>query len=205
LMAVDRGRHVLVEGADPNDFSPGKKQCRWCRAPATGCAARLKFVENEIRSDFETIHAAPPVAPRDSVKLAAAYVAVPLIEQWCAAVIAEMQRRVTEGEQILGPDGKPYKYTAGKEGARAWTDAKMAEEALLGQLGPKAYSEPKLITAPVAAKLLNKKATATLWTDLFEPLISRPRGRPILVLGSDPRPVFTDVATADDFDDVAAE
>jgi hypothetical protein len=91
----------------------------------------------------------------------------------------------------------------GKEGARKWIDETAAEAALTGQIGPKAYSQPKLITAPQAAKILKTKKTEALWADVFEPLISRPRGRPILTIGSDSRPTFTGSATADDFEDIS--
>jgi hypothetical protein len=57
-----------------------------------------------------------------------------------------------------------------------------------------------LLTAPAAGKILDKKATKKIWTDLFEPLISRPHGQPILVLGSNPQPAFTGAATAEDFE-----
>jgi len=196
VAANARASHLISEY-----FQPGAKQCRWCRAK-TRCQALEKFIADEVRADFETIAATGATIPAKSTDLATAYVAVPLIEQWCVAVKAEMQRRVADGESIIGPDGKPYKYVEGKEGARKWRDEKTAEEALLGQLPrEKVYTEPKVITAPVAAKLLNKKATAALWTDIFEPLISRPRGQPILVMGSDDRPAFTGVAKTDDFQD----
>jgi hypothetical protein len=205
LFAIERARHVLADAAGAADFKPGKKQCRWCRAPATGCAARLKFVEDNIRADFETIAATGAPVPGYVKELADAYAAVPFIAQWCAAVVAEVQKRVTAGDEIIGPDGKPYKYVEGQEGKRSWTDKVAAEAALVGQLGPKAYSEPALLTAPAAGKLLDKKATKAIWTDVFVPLINRPRGQPILVMGSDDRPAFTGDAKAEDFQDEIAQ
>src|SRR5208282_4206498 len=133
--------------------------------------------------------------------LAKAYVAVPLIELWCANVKAEMQKRVAAGEKILGPDGQPYKFVEGKEGARKWIDMIQAEAALVGQLGPQAYTPPALLTAPAAGKILDKAKSKQLWKDVFEPLISRPRGKPILTFGSDTRPTFSGEAKTDDFED----
>ena len=201
-IAVDIAKACI---ANPNStyadghMRPGKRQCRWCRAPSTACKARTKYVQDEIRADFETIAAEQPKVPTDNTKLASAFGAVPFIRQWCATVEAEVTRLVADGKEIIGPDGKPFKFVEGKEGARKWIDETAAEAALTGQLGPKAYSQPKLITAPAAAKILKNKA---LWTDIFEPLISRPRGRPILTLGSDSRPTFTGSATAEDFEDI---
>ena len=185
-------------------LNPGEKQCRWCRAKAR-CPALAKFVSNEVKADFDEIQVEPIAPPVKHDELAKAYAAVPLIQQWCAAVEAELASRVAGGAQIEGPDGKPFKFVEGKQGARAWTDEKAAEALLVGQLGPKAYSEPKLLTAPAAAKVLDKKATKALWADVFEPLIKRPQGKPILALGSDPRPPFTGAASADDFNEPLCE
>ena len=185
-------------------LNPGKKQCRWCRAKAR-CPALLKSVQDETYSDFEDVEAQPPAMPgpvSDSKKLARAYAMIPLIEQWVDAVTAEMQQRVTNGQQIIGPDGKPYKYVEGKEGARKWKDEAAAESALAGQLSPdQMYTPRKVITAPAAAKLLKKKKTEAMWNDVFEPLIARPRGKPILTIGSDSRPVYSGALTSDDYED----
>jgi hypothetical protein len=202
IIAVDIAREAIRNPCSTyadSHMVPGQRQCRWCRAPSTACKARTKYVQDEIRADFETIAADEPKVPTDNAKLASAFGAVPFIRQWCATVDAEVTRLVADGKEIIGPDGKPFKFVEGKEGARKWIDEKAAEAALTGQLGPKAYSAPKLITAPAAAKILKNKA---LWTDVFEPLISRPRGRPILTLGSDSRPTFTGSATAEDFEDI---
>jgi hypothetical protein len=134
-------------------------------------------------------------------KLATAFAAVPLIEQWCKDVKQEVWKMVTEGKEIIGPDGNPYKFVEGKEGDRKWKDPIAAAVALELQIGPKAYTEPKVITAPAAAKILGKKKTELLWNDIFVPLITRPRGRAILTLGSDERPAFSGESTTDDLED----
>jgi hypothetical protein len=183
-------------------LNPGYQQCRWCRAK-TRCPAAAKFVEESMLANLETIAAEEPIVPIRSDKLSAAYGAVPFIRDWCNAVEMELSSRVAGGAEINGPDGKPYKFVEGKEGARKWTDPIAAAVALEGQLGPKAYSEPKVITAPQAAKLLKTKKTEALWNDVFEPLIKRPRGRPILTIGSDTRPTFTGATSLDDLEDIA--
>ena len=207
-LAVKHANKAMpLTGRDLEPFlNPGEKQCRWCRAKAI-CPQLATFVSNQVRCDFETMDAEPaPVPPRDTVKLATAYSAVPLIEDWCRAVSAEVNRLVTDGVSVIGPDGKPYKFVEGREGARGWSDPVQAESALLGQLGPeKAYQPMKVITAPQAAKLLDKKATKALWTDMFEPLIRKPPGKAILVAGSDPRPPYSGAASADEFEEIGAE
>jgi hypothetical protein len=197
-------------GCDPQSLTvaghlnPGVKQCRWCRAQAEACLARLQFVQNAAKADFETIASVDVtgLVPRDTNKLSAIYQAVPFIEQFCTLVKSQLQKLVADGEKVIGPDGQPYKYVEGKEGTRKWEDEKAAEAALLGVLSrEKVYTEPKVITAPAAAKLLDKKATKELWKDQFEPLIVRPRTQPVLTIGTDPRPAFSGAAQASDFDE----
>jgi Protein of unknown function (DUF2800) len=178
---------------ESNKLNPSDRTCRWCRAKSK-CPALAAFVAKEVSLDFEDV--AEPAAPND---LAKAYRAVPLVTQWCKAVEAEVAKQVTEGKEVIGPDGKPYKFVEGDEGRRQWTDEAAAEAALLGQLADRAYAPKKIITAPAAAKILDKKATKALWADVFSPLIKRARGRAMLVQGSDPRPAYNNVATADDF------
>ena len=181
---------------------PGEKQCRWCRAK-TRCPAIARFVADEVRCDFETIEAgAAPMPPVDTAGVAKAYLAIGLIQSWCNAVRARMHELVQANVEVIGPDDKPYKFVEGKEGARKWENDEVAEAALLGQLGPdKAYAPRKILTAPAAAKLLDKKATKQLWADGFAPLIVKAKGQPFLVQGSDPRPPFSGAAGADEFTD----
>jgi len=204
-LAVEHAGKAIIE-PNPAFLSPGEKQCRWCRAKAV-CPALSKFVADEVRCEFETIEAGAtptptPTPPVDTIRLAKAKLAVPLIRDWCNAVDMEVSRLVTAGEKVIGPDGLPYKFVQGDEGKRAWSDETTAEAALLGQLPPeKVYAPRKIITAPQAGKLLDKKKTAQLWEDIFKPLIKRAEGKPILSLGSDTRTPFTGSASASEFEE----
>jgi hypothetical protein len=187
----------------PELFKPGEKQCRWCKA--VDCIAREKAIAAEVGADFDMIAAEPPVAPIDSKRIAKAMLAVPFISDWCRAVMAKANELVTAGIDVIGPDGKPYKFIEGKLGDRKWSDEKAAEAALTGVLGADAYQPQKILTASGAAKKLDKKKTAQTWTDVFVPLIKRAPGKPVLVIGSDPRPAFSPASTSDEFDEVAAD
>lgn len=181
-------------------MNPSDATCLWCRAKAQ-CPKLAAYVAEQVDADFETILAEPPGKPAD---LGRAMAAVPLILQWCGAVQDAVHKAVSAGDTVLGTDGEPMKFVEGKLGSRKWIDEEAAAAALVGQIGPKAYQPQRIITAPVAAKLLDKKATKQLWTDLFEPIIHKPPGRPQLALGSDPRPAYTPT-TDDDFDEIKAE
>lgn len=204
--AVEECGHAMVLSPDSPDLmfylKPGDKTCRWCQAKAR-CPKLAQFVQDQIRADFDTVLAEPPMVPRSNLDLLAkAYRAVPLVEDWCRAVKAEVWTRVQAGEQVIGVDGKPMKIVEGDEGKRVWKDTAAAEAALLGQLPEdKVYEPRKIITAPAAAKILDKKKTRAIWEDVFKPLIERKRGAPQLALGSDPRPPYTGAAKADEFAD----
>ena len=83
-IAVEQARAAMASGVSglttAGYLSPGKKQCRWCRAAAR-CPALAQFVQDEVGAEFETINAEPPVLPGTMERIVKAYEAVPLIEQ----------------------------------------------------------------------------------------------------------------------------
>ena len=180
-------------------MSPGEKACRWCKAKSE-CPALQKWASDAVRADFETITEPKDIAPVSD--LSAAMRAVPLVRLWCDAVEASAIEHVQAGESVIGSDGQPMKFVEGKLGKRRWAvDPGQVEAALVGQLGDKAYEPRRVITAPAAGKLLDRKKTKNLWTDIFAPMITRSPGRPMLALGSDPRPVFTGSADVAEFEE----
>ena len=180
-------------------MSPGEKACRWCKAKSE-CPALQKWASDAVRADFETITEPKDIAPVSD--LSAAMRAVPLVRLWCDAVEASAIEHVQAGESVIGSDGQPMKFVEGKLGKRRWSvDPGQVEAALVGQLGDKAYEPRRVITAPAAGKLLDRKKTKNLWTDIFAPMITRSPGRPMLALGSDPRPVFTGSADVAEFEE----
>lgn len=190
---------------------PGYKTCLWCRAKAK-CPALRRFSMETAKMLFEDDE---PTVPTAAADLAVAYRALPLVKQWVKATEAAVWKGVLTGEEIEGPDGQPLKIVQDESGGkRVWVADKLltgdVESALVGVLGPKAYvppSPPQLITAPVAAKLLDKKKTAAMWA-IFEPMIEKQKGPPKLVPGSDPRPAIGQGASlASEFgdDDVGME
>lgn len=198
---LDAAAAVAETRASPT-FRPGEKQCRWCRV--ADCKARTTYVQEASRLDFDEQTIAEP--PKATADLAKVYAVLPMVENWVRAIRDEVHARVNAGTPVIGPDGKPYKFVEGKEGSRAWADPSQAEAVLLAQLGPdKAYPPQKVITAPQAAKLLDKKATKQLWKDAFEPLIRKAPGKPILVQGSDPRPPYVGAALESDFEELQSE
>lgn len=188
-----------VERQAAKYLNPGEKQCRWCRAFAR-CPAAAKRVQEETAAGFDMIEDKPPVVPANTKQIAKAMLAVPFVADWCRAVMNRANEMVAGGQEIIGPDKKPYKFVEGDLGDRKWVNPKAAEAALLGVLPrDKVYVE-KMITAPAAGKILNKKKTLETWETVFVPLIGRAPGKPKLVLGSDPRPPYSLSSEADEFE-----
>lgn len=201
--------HALISTPDEamkqDLMHPSEKTCRWCRAKAE-CPKLRSWVVETTRADFDevAIPTAPPQPGVDEKALSVAARAVPLIRMWCSAVDTAVIEAVTDGKAIIGTDGLPMKFVTGDEGKREWIDEEAAKAALSGVLSPeKVYQPPKVITAPQAAKLLDKKKTAKTWEDIFKPLIRRRPGQRVLALGSDDRAPFTGAASAEEFADAA--
>lgn len=187
-----------------NWLNPGEKQCRWCRALAR-CPAAAKRVQKEVAADFDVIAEQPPAPPINTPQIAKSMLAVPFVYDWCRAVMAKANELVAAGTDIIGPDAKPYKFVEGKRGNQKWKDEKAAESALVGVLAEKAYQPKKILTASGAAKILDKRKTSETWKDVFVPLIGRAPGKPVLVMGSDPRSAFSPASSGDEFDEVGED
>jgi hypothetical protein len=203
MLAMGLGVKAVEAKADEY-LHPGEKQCRWCRAAARCPALRAKL-QRDVGADFDTIETKPPQVPVDPKRLAKDMLAIPLLTDWCRAVMCKANELVAAGTAIIGPDGKPYKFVEGKLGDRKWGDEKAAEAALVGVLADKAYQPKKILSASGAAKVLDKKKTAEIWKDLFVPLIKRAAGKPMLVVGSDPREPFSPAAESDEFETIGEE
>jgi hypothetical protein len=179
-------------------LNPGEKQCRWCQAQAR-CPALKAKLQADVGAEFDDLTDSPNVTNTPKA-IAKAMNAIPLLALWMKSVMAQANSMVAGGVDIIGPDGKPYKFIEGKQGDRKWKDEAAAAEALVAQLGEeKAYTPRKVVSVAVAAKILDKKKTAHIWEN-FADMYKRAPGKPTLVYGSDPRPPYTPAATSDEFD-----
>lgn len=198
--AVRAAMHLVnAEMRQPPEHSlrPSEKGCRWCAVRAT-CPALAAKIQAEVQVEFETIEVTPPQLPMNDQALSMAYAAVPLIQNWVRAVEAIVYERVAAGKEITGSDGHPLKMVEGRQGSRQWIDPAEAETVLLGALPrEKVYEAPHVISASVASKLLDKKATKDVWKEYFVPLIRRAPGKPVLALHSDERPQYVGDVTAE--------
>jgi hypothetical protein len=180
-------------------LNPGEKQCRWCRAKAT-CPALAAKVQQDIGAEFAVLadpKRTDPVtkAPGQMVEpdLAAAMAAIPLIEGWCKAVLAEGERRLLAGVPVAG-----FKLVEGRRGSRKWFDAADAEAALKAMRLKHDEMYDYSVISPTTAEKLVKAGSlgARQWTKL-QALITQAEGRPSVAPASDKRPAIVVDATAD--------
>lgn len=200
----DAARLSTVEGtmaaeAWPAKFlQPGEKQCRFCRAKST-CPALLAEITNAVGGEPATAADFAQFVPMEVDEntgdnyLSLAMDKVGLVEDWCKAVRAEIERRLLRGDSV-----KDYKLVEGKLGNRQWTNAEEAEAAMKAmRLKTDEMYERKLISPTAAEKVL--KQNPAKWAKL-EKLVTRNPGKPSVAHVTDKRPALAiHTATADEF------
>lgn len=225
--AVCSALNAALAPAEPKAWNdtylhPGEKQCKFCRAKAT-CPALRDSVAASVFSNTSppaTADEFEEATPRDvkadtEARWLSVYLGkVDLIEDWCKAVRAEVERRLLAGEGVPG-----FKLVEGKLGNRAWGDAVAAEAMLKSfRLKQEQMYDFSLISPTTAEKLAPKfdKAGkvkpdqeptpigARQWPKL-QALITRAPAKKHVAPADDPRPAITVQPVADEFDNVAPE
>ncbi len=182
------------------EATPGEKQCRWCSRKAT-CAELARSVQVAIGAQFEDLTTEDKSRRDELVEhlaqqadIATALSAVDLIENWCAAIRTEAERRLHNGIGVQG-----WKLVAGKRGARSWSSTSDAEAVLRGfRLRREQIFEQKLISPATAEKLLRDKPKR--WTRVAA-LITQTDGKPTVAPIHDKRPAIAVRPVAELFDD----
>lgn len=179
---------------------PSEKACRWCRAKAV-CPALAGFVENKVRAELTDVAAAqqPPEVPKAAEHLSTAMRAVDLIEDWCRAVRAEVERVLFAGGAVDG-----FKLVEGRKGSREWADAEQAEALLRKTFRlPMEQAYKLTLISPTQAEKLLAKESPRRWHKL-QPLIRQRAGQPSVAPADDPRAPWTPPDAAQDFADESA-
>ena len=195
-----------VETLPIENFTPGEKQCRFCKAKGGLCAAEAQARLNAVADDFvdltqpmgeQLADAAKRIPLLTNEQLADIYSQVGLIESFCKAVCDRVSSELNAGHPVPG-----FKLVTGKQGNRAWSDEEAARALLKDQFRYKTEEvfDLKLISPTKAEKLI-KKASPRRWTKV-EALITRADGKPTVAPESDPRPALT-INPINDFNDVS--
>lgn len=180
------------KSADFDEFLiPSDKGCKWCKVKGT-CNKLAQHVTSTVLGDFEDLtqarveQAIKDVPVRDDNNLANAMECVDLIEDWCKAVRADVERRLLAGGQVPG-----FKLVEGRAGARKWTDEAQAEAVLKGmRLKQEAMYDFKLISPTTAEKLAKAETIGPRQWPKVEALITRSAPKPSVAPASDKRPAL---------------
>lgn len=194
-----------VETLPLENFTPGEKQCRFCKASAI-CTARGQLHFDTIAGDFvdltqptgeQLAEAVKRVPLLTTEQLAEIYSQADFIDSWLKAVRDRVNGELNAGRPVPG-----FKLVTGKQGNRAWSDEEAARALLKDQFRYKTEEvfDLKLISPTKAEKLI-KKASPRRWTKV-EALITRADGKPTVAPESDPRPALS-INPVNDFDDVS--
>jgi len=181
-------------------LTPGDKQCRFCVKKAT-CPALRDSVADMLGASappasVEDFAALVPVKVDDRVGdnyLSAAMAKVDLVEGWCKAVRAEVERRLIAGNTVDG-----FKLVEGRKGPRAWADAAAAEAAAANLGADEKLLYERSFCSPTQLEKALKKAHPEHWKALTGH-ITQSNGKPSVAPASDPRPVAAIANTVEDF------
>ena len=175
---------------------PGEKQCRFCKAKAV-CPALAAEVAEVVSGSATLDEFLTPDMTTGGNYLSMAMSKVELVEHWCKAVRAEVERRLLAGQTVDG-----FKLVEGKRGNRKWSsDAEVEALFKSFRLRQDEMYDYSLISPTKAEKLL--KDTPKRWEKVAG-LISRAEGKPSVAPATDKRSSLTVQSVADDFRDLTA-
>ena len=199
---------------------PNEDECAFCKAMPTCPAARRKL-EADVGADFEVVgeEGQPPTSPdlAEDDKLNTMMKAVPLLEDFCKSIRAEVERRLLAGTDV--PD---FGLELGRQGPRKWKDPEEVERILRKQFVLKAehvfnfkLRSPTQIEDKLAPKEAPKRGPnkgvvpesilgKRQWAKL-QPLIVRSEPRPSVKPKSVIKTPFKAEAIRDDFTTVNHE
>ena len=142
----------------------------------------------------------PGIGATDDGHLAVLMESVDLVEGWCKAVRAEVERRLLAGTPVPG-----YKLVQGRQGNRAFAD-ETAAEALMKtfRLKREEMYDFVLISPTSAEKLAAEGVIGKKQWPKLQEMIRRSDGKPSVAPASDKRPALVIGKVEDDFEVQAA-
>ena len=194
-----------AEEAEEEDLAeflePGEKQCRFCKAKAT-CRALRADMTDVVGGDAactidEFAEFLPEVVDSQTGDnyLPMAMSKVALVEDWCKAVRAEVERRLFAGQKVDG-----YKLVEGKRGNRKWENEGEVEDLFKTfRMRQDEMYDLSLISPTKAEKVF--KQNPKRWAKVTD-LITQSVGKPSVALATDKRPEMVIQSVSDDFSDL---
>ena len=177
------------------DFSPGPKQCMWCKVKAT-CRPLQQYNLQQAVDDFDDFEVSGEMKFKNPETLSVEEVGnillnVEGIVKWTKAVEAYAKIQMSKGVDIPGS-----KLVSGRRGHKKWRDEEKAIE-MFDMLLDTAEDElfDKVLKSPAQAeKLLKVKGISE---KLIQSLFIQSEGGPTIARASDKRPPLALGATSD--------
>jgi hypothetical protein len=204
--AAKRATVWLMKGINDiplSEFAPAKDVCRWCKVKGE-CQPLAHYNFGLILDEFidldvdknvseKLANAIQNVHLNSNAVLGSLLSAVPLIRDWCNAVVARAESEVHAGREVPG-----FKLVQGKAGNRKWIDSVEAEKVLKSmRLKTEQMYDYKLIS-PTSAEAVLKTAKPKAWVRL-QSYITKAPGSSTVVPVSDKRPAIVSVVVEDEF------
>ncbi len=194
VQLIQAAKNMDADSLEANGYlNPGEDQCRWCKARAS-CPALSASVSQATGVDFDDLTSSADEPKNVSSEwLGRAMAAIPMVEDWCKAIRAEVEGRLLAGKPVDG-----WKLVEGKRGSRRWSDEQKAEELFKAFRWKKEeIFDMKLISPTTAEKRLAENPKQ--W-ERAQALITQAEGRPSVAPQSDKRPAISMATVADDFE-----
>lgn len=188
--------------------------CRFCKASATCPALRADVAATVALGSrstddvvFEDLTVTEPTADTDAALLGASMAKVGVVEAWCKAVRAEVEKRLLAGQPVNG-----FKLVQGRRGNRQWRNNDEVKTLLeKARCKPHEMYSFKLISPTEAEKRMATWLDADgmehqpilgprQWAKV-QALVTQSEGSPSVAPESDKRPALVVGAQADDFVD----
>jgi hypothetical protein len=189
MIAADEVRNAVADaghvGWETYYLDPGN-HCKFCEAKAT-CPALAQMVMDTVGAEFEELTKVPEVKHEDGPTISSKLAAVSVIEDWCKAVRAEVERRLFEGTAVPG-----YKLVQGKRGSRQWRGAEEVESLFKNTFRLKV--EEMYDFSLISPTTAEKRAAAGIigpkqWAKVQD-LITQSEGKPSVAPELDKRPAL---------------
>lgn len=194
--AAKRSITIKKFGASPEDFNPGDKQCRYCKAKAT-CPALERRVLNAVadtqvdlrKSITEQLQGAiERVQNSDNAHIAECYSVLPLVSAWVSAVETRAYRELEDGHELPG-----YKLVQGNKGVRRWVDERRVAETLAAISDDIVFEKTLHSPKQIENKVKTGQVPHRFWESL-EPLIYQQRTKNQIVTTNDKRQAIKTMA-----------
>lgn len=180
------------------EFSPGEKQCKFCKAKAI-CPALKAYTEEAMAAKFDDLE--EPYGIDNEImqaltldELAAVYPRLKLVEDWITAVRGRVSEALLSGEKLSG-----LKVVRGKRGNRSWSDAAEAETTLKGMRIKSDVMYKQVLQTPTVLEKALAESVPRKWKKVAA-LIVQSEGSLQPALESDDRPAVEVPKITDQFD-----